>query len=99
MQAAACNGLHGVEERCAKWLLMTHDRVGADRFVLTQEFLAVMLGVRRATVTLVAATFQRAGFIQYARGVITIANRQGLEGASCECYRLVSGQFDELLPL
>jgi CRP-like cAMP-binding protein len=98
MQAAACNGLHGVEERCAKWLLMTQDRVGADTFLLTQEFFAVMLGVRRATVTVVARTFQRAGLIQYARGVVTINDRDGLKEASCECYDVVRRQFDELLP-
>jgi CRP-like cAMP-binding protein len=98
MQAAACNGLHAVEERCAKWLLMTQDRVGADTFQLTQEFFAVMLGVRRATVTVVAKTFQSAGLIQYARGVLTINDRDGLKEASCECYEVVARQFDDLLP-
>jgi CRP-like cAMP-binding protein len=97
MQATACNGLHAVEERCAKWLLMTHDRVGADRFLLTHEFFAVMLGVRRATVTVVAKTFQSAGLIQYARGVVTILDREGLKEASCECYDVVARQFDALL--
>ncbi|MEN3337167.1 MAG: hypothetical protein V7647_843 [Acidobacteriota bacterium] len=99
MQATACNGLHGVEERSAKWLLMTHDRVGADRFLLTHEFFAVMLGVRRATVTVVARTFQSAGLIQYARGVVTILDRDGLKEASCECYEVVARQFDALLPV
>lgn len=77
---------------------MTHDRVGADQFVLTHEFVAVMLGVRRATVTLVANTFQRAGFIKYARGVVAIVNRQGLKEASCECYDLVTRHYEEMLP-
>jgi CRP-like cAMP-binding protein len=98
MQATACTSVHSVEERCAKWLLMTHDRVGADRFVLTHEFFAAMLGVRRATVTVVAQAFQSAGLIQYARGVITIIDRERLKQASCECYDIVARQFGELLP-
>src|SRR4051812_36420105 len=98
MQATACTTVHGVEERCAKWLLMTHDRVGADTFVLTHEFFATMLGVRRATVTVVAQAFQSAGLIQYARGVMTILDRERLKKATCECYEVVSRQFDALLP-
>jgi len=98
MQATACTAVHAVEERCAKWLLMTHDRVGADTFVLTHEFFAAMLGVRRATVTVVAQAFQSAGLIQYARGAMTILDRERLKQASCECYDIVARQFDDLLP-
>jgi len=97
MQATACNGLHRIEERCAKWLLMTQDRVRRDEFILTHEFFAAMLGVRRASVTLVARSFQQAGLISYTRGAMTITDRQGLKKASCECYELVARQFDDLL--
>src|SRR5580658_3970404 len=69
-QLVACNRLHDLDQRCARWLLMTHDRVGKDSFSLTQEFLAMMLGVRRSGVTLAASAFQEAGFIKYARGLI-----------------------------
>lgn len=96
-QTAACNRLHSVEERCCRWLLMTHDRVGKNDFPLTQEFLSEMLGVRRASVSVVAATLQRAGFIRYSRGKITILDREGLESASCECYKIVKAEFERLL--
>jgi CRP-like cAMP-binding protein len=98
-QHAACSGMHSIEERCARWLLMTHDRVGQDEFPLTQEFLAQMLGVRRASVTVAAGMLQKAGLITYARGVITILNREGLEAASCEHYGLIKKEYDRLLPL
>jgi CRP-like cAMP-binding protein len=98
MQSAACNGLHTVQERCARWLLQTHDRIGSDEFQLTQEFLAVMLGVRRPSVTLVAGTLQHAGLIKYGHKKITILDRKGLESASCECYRAIKNQFDRILP-
>jgi CRP-like cAMP-binding protein len=98
MQSSACNGLHSVEQRCCRWLLMTHDRVGRDEFGLTQESLAVMLGVRRATVSGVASDLQEAGLLTYAHGKMTIANRRGLETAACECYRVVKSQFARLLP-
>jgi CRP-like cAMP-binding protein len=88
-QSAACNRAHSVEQRCARWLLATHDRVGADQFALTQDFLAQMLGVRRATVTDVAGALQRKGLIKYARGRLTIANRRGLERLACPCYRII----------
>jgi CRP-like cAMP-binding protein len=86
-QSVACNRLHSLEERCARWLLITHDRVEGDEFKLTQEFLSFMLGVHRPAVTLAAGTLQKAGFIHYSRGKITIADRPGLEHAACACYQ------------
>jgi CRP-like cAMP-binding protein len=88
-QHAACNRTHSIQQRCARWLLMTHDRVEGDEIALTQEFLAQMLGVRRATVTMVAGELQRAGLIDYSRGRIRIVDRHGLEGVACECYEVV----------
>ncbi len=85
-QAIACNRLHYVSERCARWLLMTCDRVGRADFPLTHEALATMLGVRRAGVSIAAAALQQAGFIRYVRGKFTVLDRVGLETASCECY-------------
>src|SRR5688572_2343779 len=96
-QCSACNHHHPVEARCARWLLQTHDRVTGDEFPLTQEFLAVMLGVRRATVTDVAGALQDRKLIRYHQGVITIRNRKGLEAAACECYQLIDDEFDRLL--
>jgi CRP-like cAMP-binding protein len=101
-QGSACNRLHSVEQRCARWLLATHDRVGGrpggpDQFPLTQQFLAQMLGVRRATVTQAAGRLQQAGLIRYRRGIITVVDRQGLEAAACECYRIVSDEYTRLL--
>jgi CRP-like cAMP-binding protein len=95
-QNVACNRLHSTEERAARWLLMSADRVGADRFPLTQEFLAQMLGVRRATVSLTAGVLHSAGLISYSRGVITIDDRAGLEEVACDCYRIVRAEFDQL---
>ena len=86
MQSSACNALHHVTERCPRWLLMTHDRVDGDSFHLSQEFLAVMLGVRRQSVSVVANTLQKAGLITYRHGHVTVLDRAGLEAASCECY-------------
>jgi CRP-like cAMP-binding protein len=97
MQSAACNALHCVEERTCKWLLMTHDRVEGDNFKLTHEFLGLMLGVRRSSVTLVAHQLQRAGMINYRLGVVTVLDRKGLEEASCECYAVVRAYFDKFL--
>lgn len=96
-QSAACNRLHPVEERCARWLLMTQDRVQADVFPLTHEVLGQMLGVRRPSVTLAAGILQRAGLISYRRGIVTILDRAGLEAAACECYGVIQNQFDRLL--
>jgi CRP-like cAMP-binding protein len=91
-QVAACNRLHGVDERMARWLLMSQDRVGSDLVPLTQEFLAHMLGTRRSSVTVAASILQRAGLIDYTRGQLSIVDRKGLEEASCECYRALVQQ-------
>ena len=82
--------------RC-HWLLMTQDRVGQEQFVLTQEFLAEMLAVRRQTVTVFAGTLQTAGFITYRRGVMRVINREGLEAASCECYEITRSFYDRIM--
>ena len=87
MQSTACNAVHSVEQRLSRWLLMAHDRIGRDDFPLTQEFVAMMLGTSRPTVTVVAGTLQKAGLITYHRGHVTIVDREKLESASCECYR------------
>jgi CRP-like cAMP-binding protein len=96
-QLAACNRLHGVYDRCARWLLMTQDRVDKAEIHLTHEYLAMMLGTDRSGVSIAAATLQNAGFIQYAHGVITVLDRAGLEQASCECYDVARDQFGGLL--
>jgi CRP-like cAMP-binding protein len=87
MQSTACNAVHSVEQRLARWLLMARDRMGSDDFPLTQEFVAMMLGASRPTVTIVASTLQKAGLITYHRGHVTIVDREKLESAACECYR------------
>ena len=97
-QTAACNGTHLVEQRCARWLLMTRDRVVDDEFPLTQEFLAFMLGVRRAGVNVAMRSLYDAGLVRYSRGSVRIVNRAGLEAASCECYRVVRAHTERLLP-
>ena len=96
-QHAACNRLHALEERCARWLLMTHDRVDGDVLFLKQQFLAEMLGVHRPAVTLAAGALQRAGIIRYSRGKVTVLDRAALENASCECYAIVTRRAEELL--
>jgi CRP-like cAMP-binding protein len=96
-QSAACNHFHNIEQRCSRWLLMTHDRMHSDEFLLTQEFLAMMLGVQRTGVTLAASALQKAGLIQYARGAVTIRDRRGLEAHACECYGVSKREFDRLL--
>jgi CRP-like cAMP-binding protein len=94
-QIAACNRLHEVDERLARWLLMTQDRVGSEHLPLTQEFLAQMLGTRRSSVTVSAGVLQKAGLIAYTRGKVTILNRRSLEQASCDCYGLLQRQVKE----
>lgn len=95
-QSAACNRLHSIEERLCRWLLMTADRVEANSFPLTQEFLSLMLGVNRSSVSLTASILQRAGLISYIRGQVTILDRSSLEATSCECYRIVQQEFERL---
>lgn len=97
-QCSACNCYHPIEARCARWLLQTHDRVKGDEFPLTHDFLGLMLGVRRASVSETAQALQEAGLIRYHRGVITVLNRKGLEAAACECYGLITDEFARLLP-
>ena len=96
-QSAACNQFHSLEQRCCRWLLMTHDRMESDAFLLTQEFLAMMLGVQRTGVSKAAGALQRAGLISYKRGIVTIRNRRGLERRACECYGISKREFDRLL--
>ena len=94
--AGSCNRLHSMEERCARWLLQTHDRVGNDTFPLTQEYLAQMLAVRRATVNVAIAILKKAEFIRYVRGRITITDRFGLESAACPCYLVIRREYERL---
>jgi len=96
-QAVACNRLHTIEERFAKWLLMNHDRVPGDDIHITQEFLADMLGVHRPSVSLIARHFQQLGLIKYSRGLVTILDRPAIEDASCECYGVVRKRFERAL--
>jgi hypothetical protein len=96
-QSAACNQFHTIQQRCCRWLLMTHDRMPADEFLLTQEFLAMMLGVQRTGVTAAAGALQRAGLIRYRRGNVTIIDRRGLLDRACECYAISKKEFDRLL--
>jgi CRP-like cAMP-binding protein len=96
-QTAACNRLHTIEQRCARWLLMAHDRLHADIMPMTHEFLASMLGVRRAGVTETAGELQRSGLIRYHHGRLTIVDREGLEASACECYRNDHALFMRLL--
>jgi CRP-like cAMP-binding protein len=96
-QTAACNGRHGLEQRLARWLLMAHDRFEDDALPLTQDFLAIMLGVHRPSITITAGILQRSGLIRYANGLITVLDRRSLEAASCECYAIVQRRFTNLL--
>ena len=96
-QSSACNRLHSVEQRCSRWILHTHDRVGKDEFYLTQEFLSQMLGVRRASVSEVASAFQGEGLISYRRGNLRIVDRCGLEAVTCECHGVITKEFERLL--
>jgi CRP-like cAMP-binding protein len=97
-QTVACNAVHGVEARCCRWILATHDRVDQNDIPLTHEFLAEMLGVQRSTVSIVTRTLQTAGLITQRRGVITVTDRAGLEEVACECYRSIRRSFERLLP-
>jgi CRP-like cAMP-binding protein len=92
-QSSACNRRHQIVQRCARWLLITHDRAGRDTFELTQQFLSQMLGVRRATVSAVANGLQKSGCIEYSRGRITVLDRAGLEKEACECYYVIREEF------
>ncbi|MEH1914783.1 Crp/Fnr family transcriptional regulator [Nostoc sp.] len=96
-QGAACNRLHTLEERLARWLLTVSDRLESEDFPLTHEFISQMLGVRRSGVTVAASTLSRAGMIAYQRGHISILNRENLEATSCECYRVIQKEFARLL--
>jgi CRP-like cAMP-binding protein len=96
-QAAACNAIHRLEERLARWLVLMCERVDSNELLLTQEFISKMLGVRRAGVTEAANSLQRAGIIRYSRGKITILNRQELEAACCPCYKIIKGEYARLL--
>lgn len=96
-QSAACAHLHRVEQRCCRWLLMTRDRMPAGEFLLTQEFLGMMLGVRRTTVTEVMGALQKAGLIRYRRGHVSILDPEALRLRACECYEISKLEFDRLL--
>ena len=96
-QTAVCNGRHHIEQRLARWLLMTHDRAEGRVFAITQEFMSTMIGVQRPGVTLAMAALQRAGLVEHARGKLTVLNRLGLEAVACECYAVVQRRFDWLL--
>jgi CRP-like cAMP-binding protein len=96
-QSAVCGQIHTVEQRCARWLLATQDRLGGDTIPVTQEFSARILGIRRASVSFAYAKFQKAGLIHYRRGALTIQNRRSLEGAACECYHLGRAELTRLL--
>jgi CRP-like cAMP-binding protein len=95
-QSAACNRLHGVDQRLARWLLLCSDQMDSDRLLLTQEFLGQMLGAPRTTVTLAAGMLQKAGLIESSRGALLIVNRKGLEDVACECYGVISAEYARL---
>ncbi len=97
-QTAACNARHQIEQRLARWLLMTNDRVEDDKFVMTQEFMSTMLGVRRPGVTEAIGALRRAGLIEHKSGTLTVLDRAGLEAASCDCYAAVRDRFEWLYP-
>lgn len=96
-QTAVCNRIHSLEARFTRWLLMSHDRAGADEFILTQEFVAYMLGARRQSVSKIASRLQGENLIRYVRGKVTILDRAGIESATCNCYQIVRDEFNRLL--
>lgn len=96
-QSAACVNFHSIEKRCCRWLLMTRDRVSTDDFLLTQEFLAMMLGARRTSVSATMSRLQKKGYVRYRRGHVAILDRKGLQAAACECYQVMKNEFDRLL--
>jgi CRP-like cAMP-binding protein len=96
-QTAACNRLHTVEQQLCRWLLNTHDLLQTNKLIMTHDLIANMLGVRREGVSIAAGSLQRNGLIKYVRGTITILDRQGLESATCECYKVVNDEYDRLL--
>jgi CRP-like cAMP-binding protein len=96
-QSAACVHFHKVEQRCCRWLLMTRDRMPTDEFLLTQEFLGMMLGIRRSSVSAVMSSLQSDGLIRYSRGHVSILNHQALLDRACECYQISKREFDRLL--
>ena len=98
-RTAACNGRHHIDQRLTRWLLMAHDRAKENVFPMTHEMLAMMLGVRRAGITVAAGQLQKAGFIHYERGCIEVTDRPGLESVTCECYAIVRRASDRLLGL
>jgi CRP-like cAMP-binding protein len=95
-QVTACNNRHSIQQRLCRWLLITHDRIQADQFELTQEFLSQMLGTHRESITVVAGALQKSGVIRYSRGKLTILDRRGLEAASCECYWAINKAYEQL---
>jgi CRP-like cAMP-binding protein len=95
-QTAACNRLHHLDERCCRWLLIAHDNARSDIFPLTHEFLAMMLGVQRAGISVTANSLQRAGLIRYRRGQVTITDRAGLQKKACECYGALQAEYHKL---
>jgi CRP-like cAMP-binding protein len=97
--SAACNAVHHLNQRCARWLLQTHDRVDGDTFGLTQEYLGVMLGVQRPSVSIAQRTLQAAGCISFRSGAITVTDREALEAATCPCYEMIRAEYARLVPL
>lgn len=96
-QTAVCNRLHSIDQQLCRWLLLSHDRLPSDRLIMTQELISNMLGVRREGITHAAKRLQKAGYISYVRGDMTILNRKGLEASVCECYQVVRDEYDRLL--
>ena len=93
MRTTGCTGLHDVSQRCARWILQTLDRVSRDRFAVTHDFLAALMGTRRATISITMEAFERAGAVQVHRGTITVADRAALENAACECYQIIREHY------